>query len=236
MKFIKKNWIPIALGILIIVLLGERACRKSTYKEDIRKSDEKIAVLESDNLMLDAVVNKAVDDARVYESRVAEIEEALIEREFTIKRLRRERAEVTAVVMELPPSELVLMTQNILDCAEIELRDDGVLFSVGCTQAVLIMAEEFSLVKEELDETRFALSESQEAMQLQKMCTWSVYKIAWGQGSQIMNYQDIIKEKDYQFDLCQKKKKGSFLEGLWRGFVTGVALTAMVKFIFGKLI
>ena len=98
------------------------------------------------------------------------------------------------------------------------------------------MAEEFSLVKEELDETRFALSESQEATQLQKMCTWHVYKIAWAQGSQIMNYQDIIKEKDYQFDLCQKKKKASFLQGLWRGFVIGVAITATIKLIFGKLI
>jgi hypothetical protein len=220
----------------VIVLLGERACRKSTYKEDIRKSDEKIAVLESDNLMLEDVVNKAVDDARVYEERVAEKEAAIAENEVVIKRLKREKAEVTAVVMELPPSELVLRTQDILDCAEIELREDGILFSVECTQAVLIMAEEFSLVKEELKETRFALSESQEATQLQKICTWHVYKVAWGQGSQIMNYQDIIKEKDIQFDLCQKKKKGAWLDGLWKGFVIGVVLTATMKLIFGKLI
>lgn len=236
MKFIKKHWLSLALALLVIVLLGERACRKSTYKEDIKASDEKIAVLEADNAEKDNVIDKAVDDAKVYEERVAEIEKTLIKNEFTIKRLRRERAEVTAVVMELPPSELVQESRKILDCAEIELMEDGVLFSVECTQTVLIMAEQFSLIKEELDETEFALSASKEATQFQKMAMWSVYKIAWAQGTQILNYQDIIKEKDIQFDLCQKKKKGAWLDGLWKGFVIGVALTATMKFIFGKLI
>lgn len=234
MKFIKKHWLPLALVLLVIILLGERACRKSTYKEDIRKSDEKIAVLESDNLMLDGVINKAVDDARAYEVRVAEQEEMLVESGFEIKRLEKKIAEVPDAVTALPPSELVEETQDILDCAQVELRDDGVLFSIECTQAMLIMAEQFSLVKEKLSETEFALSTSKEATQFQKMQTWHVYRIAWAQGSQILNYQDIIKEKDFQFSLCEKQRKKSWFKGLWRGAVIGAIVTFVVFFLKKK--
>lgn len=236
MSLIKKHWLSLALAILVIVLLGERECRKSTYKEDIKTSNDKIAVLESDNLMFEEVVNKAVDDARVYEERVTEKEATIAENKIIIKQLRKKMVEVKVAVMEIPPSELVEETRKILDCAEIELTEDGVLFSVECTQTILIMIKRFSLVKEELDTTRFSLSESEDATHLQKMCTWSVYKIAWAQGSQILNYQDIIKEKDFQFDLCQKKKRGAWIDGLWKGFVIGVVLTATAKLIFGKLI
>ena len=236
MKFIKKNWLLLVLGLLVIVLLCERGCKKSTYKEDIKASDKKIESLEADNRELEDVVKTATENARVLEERVAEKEAAIAESEIVIKRLKKERIEVSIGVMELPPSELVEETREILGCAEIELREDGILYSIECAQKSLIIIKKFSLIKEELDETYFALSESQEATRRQKIATWSVYRIAWAQGSQIIGYRSIVKEKDYQFSLCQKKKKGAWWDGLWKGFVIGVIVTATAKLIFGKLI
>lgn len=236
MKFIKKHWLPLALVLFIIVLLGERSCRKSTYKEDIKESNERVTELEKINLEHEGEINKAIEDVRIYEEKVAKVEAKLKESEVIIEYLKKKRVTVVSMVMALPPSELVERSREILECAEIELTEEGILFSEDCTRRSLVIIEQFSLIKEELDETKFALSKSKEATQLQKIHTYTVYKIALGLTNQKVNYKKIIKEKDFQFDLCQKKKKGAWLDGLWKGFLIGVAVTATAKLIFGKLI
>lgn len=236
MKFIEKHWLLLALGILIIVLLGERQCRPDDDKEVLKASNERITELEKDNLKKEEAINKAVKDAKMYEEKVAEVEAELIESESIIEYLRKKRATVVEEVIALPPSMVVEQTRQILNCAQIEMTDEGVLFSTKCTQTNLTKLKQFSLIKEELDKTQFALTKSKKATQLQKQYTWTVYQIASGLISQRTSYRKIIKEKDYQFSLCQKKKKGAWWDGLWKGFVIGVIVTATVKLIFGKLI
>ena len=237
MKFIKKNWILLALVLLVIVLLADRACnRPDDDKEALKESGERVTELEKDNLKKEEKINKAIDDARAYEEKVAIVEADLAESEVLVKYLREKRVTVVKEVMTLPPSIVVEQTRQILDCAQVELTEEGVLFSEECAKENLVIIKQFSLIKEELDETRFALSKSKKATQLQKMHTYTVYKIASGLVSQKINYKGIIKEKDFQLASCRKKKKSSFLEGLWKGFVIGVAVTATAKLIFGKLI
>ena len=135
-------------------------------------------------------------------------------------------------VAELPASKLVAESQEILECAEIELQDDGILFSIECARISLTMIKQFSLIKEELNATSFSLSESTEALQFQKMATWYFLGAAWKLGSQVLNYkvmvkkhEEIIERKDEKFTLCQSQKKKSFWSGLKIGLVIGGGIT-----------
>jgi len=233
MNWIKKNWIILALGILVIILFGDRACKSSSYKKDIRNLDEEISILEVDNKRLEGVVFEATEDAKIAEKKVAEKEASIAKRDLVIKKLRKKRVEVIEVVSKLPPSELVEKTKEILKCADIQLTEEGVLFSVECARISLTMIAQFSLIKEELNETRFSLSESLEATQFQKIATWNVYRVAWSQGIQIMNYREIIEKKDVQFSLCEKQRKSSWLDGLWKGFLIGVGVAVIGRLLLG---
>lgn len=232
MNWIKKNWMLLALVILVIILFGDRACKSSSYKKDIKNLDEEISVLEDNNKKLEDTVYEAVERAKRSAAIVAEKEASIREKDIIIVDLRKKREEVIEVVISLPPSELVEKTREILDCAEIELTPEGILFSVECARASLTMIAQFSLIKQELGETRFSLSESITALEMQKRETRDVYKIAWAQGKQILNYKEIIGKKDLQFSLCEKQRKRSWFSGLWKGFLIGVAVGVVVSASF----
>ena len=234
MKWIKNNWIIIALAILVFILFGHKICNDRDYERNIAALDDDITELNVENVELENVVFEAVRNAKATEKIVAEKEVIISESKLLIKQLRKKRAAVVDVVMVLPESELVSRAREILDCAEVELTEYGILFSVECTRLSLVMIEQFSIIREELDESAFALSQSYEALQFQKMATWNVYRVAWAQGSQILNYQTIIKKKDIKFDLCEKQRKSSWLDGLWKGFLIGVSITIVFNLLRGR--
>lgn len=230
MKWLKKNWFKVLIVIAFIIGLValDRACQDAGYEKKIKESDEKIEALEADNTKKDEVIEESIKNAKAAEARVAESLVIIEERDVIIKDLKKKEGEVVEVVMALPPSRLVEDFREILECAEIQLTEQGILFPIECSRTVLVMIEQFSFKKERLDETTFSLSEALEAIHLQKLATWYIYRIAWAQGSQIMNYQSIIEEKDFQFDLCEKRKKKSFWSGLKIGFVLSVSITVTI--------
>ena len=142
--------------------------------------------------------------------------------------------EVAEIVTDLPAPRLVIGLQQILDCAQIELKDDGILFSMECSRTVLTMAREFSLIKEELKETQFSLSASLEATQFQKMATWYFLGASWRLGAQVLNYKIIVKKQDENFSLLKKQKKRSWLNGATKGFLVGVALVVIISLARGR--
>jgi len=236
-KWLKKNWLKIIIAIAIFIgaIYLNRACSDAKYNKKIKDSNKKIEDLEADNSKKDVVIEDAMRMAKAAEAKVEDYLATIAERDITIKDLREKRKEKVEVIMELPPSDLVEEARDILECAEIQLTSEGILFSVKCARNAIAMISQFSLIKQELKEVNFSLSEALEAVHFQKIATWNVYRIAWAQGSQIMNYRSIIKEKDFQFNLCEKKKKQNFWRGLKTGIiigvVVGVVVTATLKFV-----
>ena len=229
--WLKKNWLILALVLLVAVLLFNKSCDEARYERDIAGLNEEIAVKVADNVKKDAIIDKAKNRALKAEAVVVEKEANIEESRIIIADLRRRRSETASEVIALPPSELVKETREILDCAQIQLTTDGVLFSVECTRTVLTVARKFSLMKEELGQTRFSLSESLEATQFQKMATWNVYRIAWAQGTQIMNYRDIVKNQDIKFTKSEQQRKKSFWSGLKLGLAIGAGLTVTITLV-----
>lgn len=238
-KWIRKNWIIILGAVLAVILIyllisGIVKSLSESYKKDIKASDERIAELNKEIREKDTVIAEAIEAAREWETKVAEKEAIITRRDLRIRGLERKEEEIEKVVAELPPSEIVSRTVEILECAEIKLQDQGIIFSLVCAKKNLTILEGFTLVKEQRDLFRSSLTDSLEALQFQKMATFNVWRVSWAQRSQILNWQDKYKEKDSQFDLCQKSRKARWFNGLWKGVVIGVALTIAVRLLAGK--
>lgn len=232
-KWLKKNWFKVLLVIAFIIglVLLDRACHDSAAQKKIDANNEEISDLKKKNEDLEDEMYEAVENAKAAEKIVAEKEAEIAKSAIIIKELRRKRTEIVKVVAELPPPRLVEDLREILDCAQIELKDDGVFFSMECSRTVLTMINEFSLVKEELTQTQFSLSASLEATHFQKMATWYFLGAAWKLGSQILNYKVIVKKQDENFSLLKKQKKGAWLDGAWKGFIAGLIVAAAIKLL-----
>lgn len=229
-QWFKQNWLFLALGILAFFafIQGVRSCDDAGYKRDIKALDEEISGLKKDNVKLEAEAKVFIGEAEAYKKVVAEKEANIEESRLRIVELQKRRETVVAEVMELPPSELVEQTREILDCAQVELTEKGVLFSLECTQRVLAMLKDFSLVKEELDETRFSLSESLEATQFQKMVSWKLYGALWKLGGVVLNLKVIVKSTEKKFTRSEQQRKKSF----WKGLLLGVAIGGGITVTF----
>lgn len=235
-KWLGENWLKLIIVISIIfgLVLLDRACRDDESEKKIQEKEDEISDLKKQNDDLEDEIWIAVANGEAAEKIVKEKEAEIAKSALKIKELRRKRTAVVAVVAELPPPRLVEDLREILDCALIELKDDGVFFPMECSRTVLAMIKEFSLMKEELRETRFSLSESQEATQFQKMATWYFLGASWRMGKQLLNYKVMVRKQDEKFSILKKQKKGSWLDGAWKGFLAGVAFVVIISLVRGR--
>ena len=201
------------------------SCNEASFIEDIKELDEEISELKEKNVKLEDEAKVYVADAQAYEKVVAEKEANIEASRLIILDLRKKREEIVAEVMELPPSELVERTREILDCAQVELKEEGILFSEECSRKVLAMIAQFSLIKEELNQTGFSLSEYGEALQFQKMVSWKLYGALWKLGGQVLNYKVMVKALDLKFERSEKQRKKGWLKGFTTGLIIGAGVT-----------
>ncbi len=229
---LKKNWLPLVLAILVVVFAwGVRTCGEAKYKKDIKELDEEIFGLKKDNVKLEDEAVDYVAEAEVYKKAVAKKEANIEKSRLIILELRKKRETIVAEVMELPPSRLVEEFREILDCVQVELEEDGILFSIGCSQKALAMIAQFSLIKEEIEQTGFSLSEYGGALQSQKMVSWNLYGALWKLGGVVLNLRIIVKKQDIKFAKSEKQKRKSWWNGLKIGLAIGGGLTITIGII-----
>lgn len=232
-KWLKKNWLRVVfwvalVGLAIFLLSYVRSCDEAAYLEDIKALDEEISGIKEDNVKLEDEAKVFVAEAETYKKVVAEKEANIEKSRLRILELQKKRETVMAEVADLPPPRLVEEIQEILACAQVELTEEGILFSDECSRKVLAMAKKFSLIKEELDETEFSLSESLEATQFQKMISWKLYGALWKLGDVVLNLKVIVKKQDIKFTKSERQRKKSF----WKGLVIGVAIGGGITVTF----
>ncbi|MCK4817506.1 hypothetical protein KA005_17180, partial [bacterium] len=219
------------LGILGIVLLFVGFSRIRSYfddqaaKEKITTLNEEISGLKKKNVKLEEEAVDYVKDAEIWKKRVAEKEANIETSRLIILDLRKKREEVVAEVMTLPPSRLVEELQEVLDCAQVELKDNGILFSVECSRTALAMIAQFSLIKEEINQTGFSLCEYGEALHFQEMVSWNLFGALWKLGGIVLNLRVIVKKQDIKFETSEKRRKKNFLRGVLIGVAIGGGIT-----------
>ena len=229
-KWIKKNWLRLIVGAVIVgfffyLISVVRSCDDAAFNEDIKVLDEEISGLKKKNVTLEDEAKVYVAEAEAYKKVVAEKEANIEKSRLRILELQKRRETIVAEVADLPPSRLVEEFQEILACAQVTLKSDGILFSVECSRKVLAMLKDFSLIKEELDETRFSLSESLEATQFQKMVSWKLYGALWKLGDVVLNLKVIVKSTEKKFTRSERQRKKGFLKGVLIGVAIGGGIT-----------
>lgn len=229
-KWIKKNWLRLIIGAVIIgfffyVLSVIRSCDDQAAKEKIEALDEEISGLKQKNVKLEEEAVDYVKDAEIWKERVVEKEASIEASRLRILELQKKREAVVAEVADLPPSQLVERTREILDCAQVELRADGILFSLECSRKVLAMIAQFSLIKEEINQTGFSLSEYGEALHFQKMVSWNLFGALWKLGGVVLNLKVIVKKQDIKYETSEKRRRKSFLKGVLIGITIGGGIT-----------
>lgn len=232
---IKYKWIALVVGILIALIFVERKCRDIPYEEKIEGLDKEIIDLKEANVKLEGEAVDYINDALAGKERVEKLEAEIAGSKSRIEELEKEEIIVEEIVMELHPSRLVEELQVVLECREILLNEDGILFPIECAREGLLKLKKFSLVEGKYNEAILALSKSEKALVLQKRVSWNLFGALWKMGDQIINYKAMAKKQDIKFNLAEKQNKKRFLSGLWKGFVigviVGVVITATFKFV-----
>lgn len=228
LKFLLKNWIPVAFAVLIFVLLTDKSCDESAFKEDIAQLDKEITEIEKKNVVLEDEVFERIENAKADAKVVEELKAEVAESKLRIKELKKEEVKIYESVMALPASELVEDIRRILECAEVELTDNGILLSEVCARLNLVKLKGFSLVKQQLDETVFALSKSEDALHFSERQSWHLYGALWKLGSVVLNLKVIVKKKDQKYERSEKQRKKSYFKGIVLGITIGTGITLTI--------
>lgn len=228
LRKLKNNWIPLALAALVLVLFADKACDDAAYRQDIKDLDSKIEEDVKKIQKLDSEIQEGEKGALAAAAVVLALERTIEESRVRDLELAAREPKIEAEIAALPPSGLVFRLRKDLECPKIELTETGILFPVECARAALIKLERFDIVLARLKETQFSLSTSQEATQFQKVATWNIYKVAWAQGTQILHYQDIVKNADKKYRRAEAQRKKGFWSGLVKGLLIGAGVTVAI--------
>jgi len=219
------------IGFFFFVLSVFRSCNDAAYKEDIKALDEEITDLKGKNVVLEKEAIKYVEDAEANQKVVKELKAVVAESKIKIEELKKAEAKVYESVMALPASELVENTRKILECAEVELTDNGILLLEVCARLNLVKLEGFSLVKQQLDETAFALSKSEEALHFSERRSWHLYGALWKLGDVVLNLKVVVKREEQKYERSEKQRKKSYFKGILLGLTIGAGLTITIVLI-----
>lgn len=226
MNWIKKNWLPLVLAILVVVFAQSvRTCGEAKYKKDIAALDKEISGLKKKNVKLEGEAVEYVKSAEADQKIVEGLKVEVAKSKLRIEDLEREEIEIERVVMELPPPRLVENLRETLECKEILLNENGILFSVECARQGLLKLERFSLVEGKYNEAIFALSKSEKALQFSERRSWKLYGALWKLGDIVLNLRIIAKNQDIKFTKSEQQRKKGFLKGVLIGVAIGGGIT-----------
>jgi len=236
-EWIKKNLLKILVLtfiVLVVVFVADRFFKDSTLKKDNRESNDRIKILDKDNAKKDRIILDSAAAVKKLEALVEEKDKIIATRNETIEDLQEKEAVIPEEVEALEPPSVVLRTIEHLGLDEVRLEDEEIVFSLAAGKRNLILLDQGANIRLQNFELSANFADSQAALHLQKMATWHLYRVAWAQFWQILNWKGKYKEKEGQFDGAMKDRRKRWLDGLWKGFVVGVIVTFIFKILLKR--
>lgn len=229
LKWIEDNWlICIMAGIALFMISASlRQCGISKAdREALKESQGEVANLEARNRQKEKEISKALEMVKRANKAVEEKEAELQQSRARIRKLERQERQVIIGITELPPSEVVQQTIDILKVAaeEVTLTDQGILFTENAAKKNLEILATFSLVKDQRDEFSLALTTAEEALHFEKVSNLNLTAVGMKQAEEIQNLNLIIYEKDHQIKVW-KKNANRWIWGFLKGTVVGTVVT-----------
>ena len=238
-NWLKENWLLIGLALLLALYMaiGIDGCvSKFNYKKQIRQLNKSISEKEKRIKGREAVIGELRKGISERDESIAKRDGLIREKDEEIVSIRKERDSWKGKVEEMTPSEVVVNTRNVLNCANIFERPDGVLFTLACARVNLdaLRSGEFSFAQEEVkkleekiaDMTAKDLLKDAQILDLEKINLKKDKIIADERGAK-ENWKD-------KFTLCESEKKKARKKGRKEGSVVGFIIGLVGGILLGR--
>lgn len=238
-NWIKKNWIPITgvFIVLVFAIVGTDAILGVlSYRSQIRKLDKSIAEKEKDIRESEAEVEDLWQTIAERDDAIAERDKNLREKDAEIRTVREERDSWKGKVKKMTPSEIVIETRGILNCANIFERPDGVLFTLACARINLraLRTGEFSLAMPDIRKLEEKVALQNTNIFDLKGEVGDLKGIILEKDSIIADERGISDDWKDKFDLSEKRGKKARAKGRKEGSVFGAIIGGIIGFLLGK--
>lgn len=238
-KWIEKNWLHCAVGLIIAILVVgqmDSCVSKIQYKRQIKTLNKSISEKEKDIKASEDRVDDLWKKVRASDDRIAKWDEAIKKKDEEIVVIRKERDSWKGKVEEMTPSEVVVETRKVLNCANIFERLDGVLFSLECARVNLraLRTGEFSLAMEEVEKLNDKITEMTAKDLMKDNQIKDLGSVILLKDKQIIGLKGVIVDWKEAFDLSEKRGKKMRKKGRKEGSIIGGIIGGLIGFFLGK--
>jgi len=238
-KWLKKNALNIAVLTVCAVLIFmsiESCVSELNYKKQIRKLNQSISEKEKNIKASENKVDDLWKKVRASDDRIAERDEAIKKKDEEIASIRKERDSWKGKVEEMTPSEIVVETRKVLNCANIFERPDGVLFSLECAKVNLraLNTGEFSLAMEDVKKLEEKIALMDASMLDLRVQITDFKGIIAEQKTQIADERGISADWKEKFTLSEGQRKKARMKGRKEGTIIGGIIGGLIGFFLGR--
>ncbi len=236
-KFIKRHWILIVVGLVIVFLAYggiEGLIEKHKYKTKIKEKDIEIGELWG-----------KIGDSKKREAKWEKSSEEnwalAMEKEVKLRRkdqeMRVKIAEKRALkkkIREMPLTQVIVRTIEIINCPDVVQQEQGIVFTLDCAKDNLVVLENvFYFKKEALDWAgQFFTSQAEVANLKDALKDYAgAYK---ERGKQLADAYGISGEWEGKFNLSEARGKRSWRKGFKLGGIIGGILGFLGGFVLAK--
>lgn len=230
--WIKKNWPTILLGIGIVGLLyvgADGIISKITYKKQIRQKDASISELQQGIKESEKREERLMKSSQESYALAMEKEKKLRKKDREMMVKIQEKRELKKKIKEMPATQVVVRTIEIIQCNEVQQQEQGIVFSLSCAKENLTILEGSFSLKREVDDWKGQYATCQSEVADLKNVIVAKDGVIAERGTQLGDKDEIIEDWKGKFTLSEKRGKRSW----WKGAKTGGTVGGIIGFLAG---
>jgi len=238
-KWIKKNWPLVAIWFVCIFLIyatSESCIDTLNYKKQIRQLNKSISEKQKNIEDSEVVIGKLRNGISERDESIAKRDGLIREKDGEIAVIRKEKDAWKGKVEEMTPSEVVINTRKVLNCANIFERPDGVLFTLACARVNLqaLRTGEFSFANEEVKKLEEKVTDMTAKDLMKDTQILDLESVILLKDKQIIGLKGVIKDWKEEFDLSEGRNKKARKKGRKEGSIVGFIIGLVGGILLGK--
>ena len=230
--WLKRNWLKILIGFGILVLIYsglDSIVTRITYKKQIKEKDLNISELSQEIRESEKREDSWMKSSQKNYALAIEKEKKLRQKDREIMKKIAEKRELKKKIREMPATQVVVRTIEIIQCAEVQQQAQGIVFSLSCAKENLTVLEGSFSLKREVDDWKGQYTTCLGEVSDLKNVIVAKDGVIAERGVQLGKKDGAIKEWEGKFILSENRGKRSW----WKGIKTGGTVGGIAGFLLG---
>ena len=236
-KFLKKNWLILSICAVLAVFIYlkiDSAIATHAYKKSIKEKDIKIGELKQDIQASEKREEQLIKSGQESYALAMEKEAKIRKKDAEMRVKLAEKRELKKIIREMPITQVVVRTIEIINCPDVVQQEQGVVFTLDCAKDNLVVLENvFYFKKEALDWADQFFTSQAEVSDLKNVIIAKDGAYA-ERGVQLSKAYAINDEWEGKFNLSEKRGKAKWWKGLKTGGLIGGILGLLGGFFLAK--